>query len=74
MQLDGGNAHEEGCRARTSCKAAHNVTSGRGQEPLRMNDPTMQRKRGRMMLPAPQISEAELEVIALPQCFMHISS
>jgi len=31
---------------------------------IAMNDATMQRKRGRMMLPAPQISEAELEAIA----------
>ena len=42
-------------------KAAHNVPAAVAKN-LALNDPTMQRKRGRMMLPAPQISETELEV------------
>ncbi len=46
-------------------KAAHNVPAAVAKN-LALNDPTMQRKRGRMMLPAPQISEAELEVNVLP--------
>ena len=44
-------------------KAAHNVPAAVAKN-LALNDPTMQRKRGRMMLPAPQISEVELEVTA----------
>ncbi len=48
-------------------KAAHNVPAAVAKN-LALNDPTMQRKRGRMMLPAPQISEVELEVTVSSGC------
>ena len=44
-------------------KAAHNAPLAVAKN-MALNDATMQRKRGRMMLPAPQISEIELEAIS----------
>lgn len=44
-------------------KAAHNAPQAVAKN-MALNDATMSRKRGRMMLPAPQIAEAELEAIA----------